>query len=74
MADDWIDDIYAFIEEGARVDVWVLSVGDNGRVDLTMIKNRLDAVLEVGRKFTGLVRKVVSYGAFVDIGTSRCGL
>jgi len=65
------------VKEGDSVTVWVLSVEpDKKRINLTMIEP--PAVdwddLRAGQVFTGTVKRLERFGAFVDIGATRDGL
>jgi ribosomal protein S1 len=65
------------VNEGDEVTVWVLNVDTRKkRIDLTMVEP--PAVdwdeLRAGQVFTGTVKRVERYGAFVDIGATRDGL
>jgi small subunit ribosomal protein S1 len=65
------------VKEGDTVTVWVLSVEpDRKRINLTMIEP--PAVdwddLRAGQVFTGTVKRLERFGAFVDIGATRDGL
>jgi small subunit ribosomal protein S1 len=65
------------VQEGDQVTVWVLGVNPaKRRVDLTMIEP--PAVdwddLRAGQVYTGKVKRLERFGAFVDIGTTRDGL
>jgi small subunit ribosomal protein S1 len=65
------------VKEGDAVTVWVLSVEpDKKRINLTMIEP--PAVdwddLRAGQVFTGTVKRLERFGAFVDIGATRDGL
>lgn len=65
------------VNDGDDVMVWVLSADpDKKRIELTMIEP--PAVdwdeLRAGQVFTGTVKRVEPYGAFVDLGATRDGL
>jgi small subunit ribosomal protein S1 len=65
------------VNEGDRVTVWVNSVEpDKKRIDLTMIEP--PAVdwdeIRAGQVYSGKVKRLERYGAFVDIGATRDGL
>lgn len=65
------------VNEGDHVTVWVNSVEpDRKRIDLTMIEP--PAVdwdeIRAGQVFSGKVKRLERYGAFVDIGATREGL
>jgi small subunit ribosomal protein S1 len=65
------------VNEGDQVTVWVLNVDPgNNRIDLTMIEPA--AVdweeMRAGQVYTGTIKRVERYGAFVDIGATRDGL
>jgi small subunit ribosomal protein S1 len=65
------------VKEGDSVTVWVQSVEpDKKRISLTMIEP--PAVdwddLRAGQVFTGTVKRLERFGAFVDIGATRDGL
>lgn len=65
------------VREGDAVEVWVHKVDQKtGRVELTMVPP--PAVdwgdLTVGQKFTGRVRTIEKFGAFIDFGGPREGL
>ena len=65
------------VKEGDSVTVWVLSVEpDKKRINLTMVEP--PAVdwddLRAGQVFTGTVKRLERFGAFVDIGATRDGL
>jgi ribosomal protein S1 len=65
------------VQEGDQVKVWVRSINPSkGRIELTMIEP--PAVdwneLRAGQVYTGTVKKIERYGAFVDIGATRDGL
>lgn len=65
------------VKEGDTVEVWVHKVDQTtGRVELTMVPP--PAVdwgdLRVGQMFTGRVRTIEKFGAFIDFGGPREGL
>jgi ribosomal protein S1 len=65
------------LKEGAPVKVWVMNVEpDKGRINLTMIEP--PAVdwdeIRAGQVYTGQVKRLERFGAFVDIGATRDGL
>jgi small subunit ribosomal protein S1 len=65
------------VSEGDRVTVWVLGVEPaKKRIDLTMIEPAAVDWDEIraGQVYTGRVKRVERYGAFVDIGVTRDGL
>jgi len=65
------------VQEGDQVTVWVLGVQPNKkRIDLTMIEP--PAVdwdeIRAGQVYTGTVKRLEQFGAFVNIGATRDGL
>lgn len=65
------------VSEGDNVSVWVLGVEpDNKRINLTMVEP--PAVdwddLRSGQVFSGTIKRIERFGAFVDIGATRDGL
>jgi ribosomal protein S1 len=65
------------VAEGDRVTVWVLNVEPSKkRIELTMIEPPAVDWDEIrsGQVFSGTVKRVEQYGAFVDIGATRDGL
>ena len=65
------------LNEGDAVRVWVVSVDpDKGRIELTMIEP--PAVdwdeMRPGQVYSGMVKRLERFGAFVDIGATRDGL
>ena len=65
------------VKEGDVVEVWVHKVDQTtGRVELTMVPPpAVDwSDLTVGQKFTGRVRTIEKFGAFIDFGGPREGL
>jgi small subunit ribosomal protein S1 len=65
------------VQPGDSVTVWVTKVNPGkGRIGLTMIKPpKVEwSELTEGQIHTGVVTRIESYGAFVDIGAERAGL
>ena len=65
------------VQPGDRVTVWVTKVNPGkGRIGLTMIKPPKVEWSELAEEqiHTGVVTRIESYGAFVDIGAERAGL
>jgi transcriptional accessory protein Tex/SPT6 len=72
-----VDNVTDVVSVGQEVEVWVKRVDQQrGRISLTMIKPislRLKEI-EEGVDLEGVVTRLESYGAFVDIGSVRDGL
>lgn len=72
-----VENVSDIVSVGQEVDVWVKKVDQKrGRISLTMIKPlmlRLKDIVEEA-ELEGVVTRLESYGAFVDIGTVRDGL
>ena len=65
------------VSEGDQVTVWVLNLEPGRkRIDLTMIEPPAVDWNEIraGQVYSGRVKRVEQYGAFVDIGATRDGL
>jgi ribosomal protein S1 len=65
------------VNEGDQVTVWVLGIDPRkNRIDLTMIEPpEVDwDDIRAGQVYTGKVKRLERYGAFVDIGATRDGL
>lgn len=65
------------VQEGDRVTVWVISTEPKkGRIDLTMIEPPAVDWDEIrsNQVYTGTVKRLERFGAFVDIGATREGL
>jgi small subunit ribosomal protein S1 len=77
LSSERVNRVSEVVNEGDQVTVWVLNVDTRKkRIDLTMVEP--PAVdwdeLRPGQVFTGTVKRVERYGAFVDIGATRDGL
>ena len=72
-----VENVSEIVSVGQEVDVWVKKVDQKrGRISLTMIKPlmlRLKDIVEEA-ELEGIVTRLESYGAFIDIGTVRDGL
>lgn len=72
-----VDKVTDVVNVGQEIDVWVKKVDQKrGRISLTMVKPvkwRLRDI-EEGAEFEGVVTRLESYGAFVDIDSERDGL
>jgi transcriptional accessory protein Tex/SPT6 len=72
-----VENVSDIVSVGQEVDVWVKKVDQKrGRISLTMIKPlalRLKDIVEEA-ELEGVVTRLESYGAFIDIGTVRDGL
>jgi ribosomal protein S1 len=72
-----VDKVTDVVSLGQEVEVWVKKVDkQRGRLSLTMIKpiaRRLRDI-EEGTELQGVVTRLESYGAFIDIGSEREGL
>jgi len=65
------------VKEGDKVTVWVENVKPSkSRIDLTMIEPpAVDwGEMRAGQVYTGTVKRIEQFGAFVDIGATRDGL
>lgn len=65
------------VKEGDQVTVWVTNVEpSSGRIDLTMIEPPAVDWNEIraGQVYSGTVKRLERFGAFVDIGATRDGL
>jgi small subunit ribosomal protein S1 len=72
-----VNRVSEIVKEGEQVTVWVLSAEPGiGRINLTMIEP--PAVdwdeIRAGQVYTGTVKRLERFGAFVDIGATRDGL
>mmetsp|Transcript_58336 Transcript_58336/g.176361 ORF Transcript_58336/g.176361 Transcript_58336/m.176361 type:complete len:532 (+) Transcript_58336:42-1637(+) len=81
IAEQRIEDVRDFLEEGQEVDVWISGLQDNGKFGLTMIEGRMDR--GGGRRApadlsafqgvspdewqTGTVGNIAPFGAFVTV-------
>jgi transcriptional accessory protein Tex/SPT6 len=72
-----VDKVTDVVSVGQEIEVWVKKVDKKrGRISLTMVKpitRRLRDIKE-GDEFEGVVTRLESYGAFVDIESDREGL
>lgn len=68
-----IDDVYSV---GQEIEAWVLKVDNENRVALTLSKPPALPWARIKRNetYTGVVERIESYGAFVDIGAERPGM
>lgn len=72
-----VEKVTDVVSQGQEVDVWVKKVDKKrGRISLTMIKpiSRKLKDIDEGAELEGVVTRLESYGAFVDIGSDRDGL
>jgi transcriptional accessory protein Tex/SPT6 len=72
-----VEKVTDVVSQGEEVEVWVKKVDKKrGRLSLTMIRPislRLREIKE-GAELAGIITRLESYGAFVDIGSEREGL
>lgn len=72
-----VEKVTDVVSQGQEVEVWVKKVDTKrGRISLTMIKpvNLKFKDIEEEAEIEGVVTRLESYGAFVDVGTDRDGL
>lgn len=64
------------LKEGDEVEAWVRRIGDDGHIELTLIKPLLLEWREIKKDtvLKGKVTKIEKFGAFVEIGAERPGL
>ena len=77
LAKQKVDKVTDVVSEGQEVDVWIKKVDKKrGRISLTMIKpiTRRFRDIKEDDEFEGVVTRLESYGAFVDIDSDREGL
>jgi ribosomal protein S1 len=72
-----VNRVSEILKEGDQVKVWVVNIEpDKGRINLTMIEP--PAVdwdeIRAGQVYTGQIKRLERFGAFVDIGATRDGL
>ncbi len=72
-----VDKVTDVVSEGQEIDVWVKKVDKKrGRISLTMVKpiTRRFRDIKEEDEFEGVVTRLESYGAFIDIDSDREGL
>lgn len=72
-----VDKVEDVVSQGQEIEVWVKKVDTKrGRLSLTMIKPVMRKIKDVeeGAELEGIVTRLESYGAFVDINSERDGL
>lgn len=72
-----VDTVAEVVSQGQEVDVWVKKVDKKrGRISLTMIRPVTLKLkdIEEDAELHGIITRLESYGAFVDIGSERDGL
>lgn len=72
-----VDSVSEVVSQGQEVDVWVKKVDKKrGRISLTMIRPVTLKLkdIEEDAELDGMITRLESYGAFVDIGSERDGL
>jgi len=77
LSPERINRVSDVVQPGDNVTVWVTKVeSEKGRIGLTMVEPpRVDwHELAEEQIHTGTVKRIESYGAFVDIGAQRAGL
>jgi len=77
LAKQKVEKVTDVISQGQEVEVWVKKVDTKrGRISLTMIKPIALKLRDIAEEteLEGVVTRLESYGAFVDIGTDRDGL
>ncbi len=77
LSSERVNRVEEVVEEGDEVTVWVASVDAKAkRISLTMVEPPAVSWDEVraGQVYTGQVKRLERFGAFVDIGLTRDGL
>jgi small subunit ribosomal protein S1 len=77
LAKQKVEKVTDVISQGQEVEVWVKKVDTKrGRISLTMIKPIALKLRDIAEEaeLEGVVTRLESYGAFIDIGTDRDGL
>jgi len=72
-----VDKVTDVVSEGQEIDVWVKKVDKKrGRISLTMVKPITHRFRDIKEEdeFEGIVTRLESYGAFIDIDSDREGL
>ena len=72
-----VDKVTDVVSEGQEIDVWVKKVDKKrGRISLTMVKPITHRFRDIKEEdeFEGVVTRLESYGAFIDIDSDREGL
>lgn len=77
LSENHVKNVTDVVKEGDEVVVWVQELDrKKGRIGLTMVEPPAVTWNEIneGSVFTGEVKRVEKYGAFIDIGAERLGL